>query len=273
MEADSLLVQDLITMDTIFPTLACYLLVLSLAVAQIDHGNTTVTPTITAPDLNLTHTTTMVTLPNSTVHATVISNLTENTTPFTNMTPGNETFTNTTTAAAESTSQPQTSQSTTIMTPLTNSTSPKTSAPGTHTPTSTAMTTSAMQTTGGFTNTSDSTVFTTANSSHTVNTTTESLDRTTQALRLNSSEKNMTILFSVFLGVFAMSLVVLMFYKCKHKIQYLHQPLNNTDDTDAFVADDDTLVISGGLYDGHPIYDNVPTASADQSQFRLQFLH
>ena len=42
---------------------------------------------------------------------------------------------------------------------------------------------------------------------------------------------------------------------------------------DAFVADDDTLVISGGLYDGHPIYDNVPTVSEDQSQFRLEFLH
>ncbi|KAI9524456.1 hypothetical protein NQZ68_018139 [Dissostichus eleginoides] len=64
-------------------------------------------------------------------------------------------------------------------------------------------------------------------------------------------------------------------YRCKHNIQYLHQPLNNTDDTaDAFVADDDTLVISGGLYDGHPIYDNVPEApAADRSQFRLQFLH
>lgn len=41
----------------------------------------------------------------------------------------------------------------------------------------------------------------------------------------------------------------------------------------ASVADDDILVISGGLYDGHPIYDHVPTASEDQSQFRLEFLH
>lgn len=49
--------------------------------------------------------------------------------------------------------------------------------------------------------------------------------------------------------------------------------LNISFSTDAFVADDDTLVISGGLYDGHPIYDNVPTASADESQFHLEFLH
>ncbi len=51
------------------------------------------------------------------------------------------------------------------------------------------------------------------------------------AVRLNISEKNMTIVFSVLLGVFAMALVVFMFHKCKHKIQYLHQPLNNPNDT------------------------------------------
>lgn len=109
----------------------------------------------------------------------------------------------------------------------------------------------------------------------------------------------MTIVFSAVLGAFALALVVLMFHKCKHKIQYLHQPLNNAGKAfplvmhsvyrivsvvsnvlnpisfsgDEFVAEDDTLVISGGLYDGHPIYDNVPTAPDDQSQFRLQLFH
>lgn len=113
----------------------------------------------------------------------------------------------------------------------------------------------------------------------------------------------MTIVFSAVLGVFAMALVLFMFQKCKHKIQYLPQPLTNSDDagkgshlshnhykisylrltvekkknteflTDAFVTDEDTLVISGGLYDGHPIYDNVPTAQERDSQFRLEFLH
>lgn len=50
-------------------------------------------------------------------------------------------------------------------------------------------------------------------------------------LGLNASEKNMTIVFSVALGVFALVLVVFVFHRCKHKIQYLHQPLNNTGDT------------------------------------------
>ncbi|KAM8914931.1 uncharacterized protein AB9W97_012104 isoform 1-T2 [Spinachia spinachia] len=90
-------------------------------------------------------------------------------------------------------------------------------------------------------------------------------------LRLNISEKSMTVAFSSVLGVLGLAVVVFMFHKCKHKIQYLHQPLNSTGDTDDFVADDDTLVISGGLYDGHPIYDNVPPVPADQSQFPLHF--
>lgn len=50
-------------------------------------------------------------------------------------------------------------------------------------------------------------------------------------LGLNMSDKNMTILFSVVLGVFALALVGFMFHRCKHKIQYFHQPLHNTDDT------------------------------------------
>uniref|UniRef100_A0A8C4I6K6 Uncharacterized protein n=1 Tax=Dicentrarchus labrax TaxID=13489 RepID=A0A8C4I6K6_DICLA len=260
-------------MDT-FATLACCLLALSFAVAQTENGSlTTITPTISTPDVNLTHTTTMAS--NSTVPVTVTSNSTDDTTPFTNKTHNNETFTKTTAATTESTSHLQTSQPTTIMTPLTNSTSLTKTTPGNHTPTFTAPTTPAMQTTEANTSTPDTTVITTANLSHTVYTTSDSPDRSTQGkhrdscLRLNMSEKNMTILFSVVLGVFAMAVVVFMFHQCKQKIQYLHQPLNNTDDTDAFVAGDDTLVISGGLYDGHPIYDNVPTPSADQSQFRL----
>lgn len=261
-------------MDTTFATLACCLLALSFGVAQTDKENLTTTPTIINPDLNLTHTTTPATPSNSTAQVTVISNLTENMTPFTSTPRDNKTFTETTAATAESTRHLQTSQSTTITTPLTNSTSMTTTTPGTQTSMFTALTTPATQTTAGDLSTPDTTEITTTNSSHTANTTSDSLDRTTKALQLNIQEKNMTIIFSVVLGVFAVALVVFMFHKCKHKIQYLHRPLNNTDDTaDAFVPDDDTLVISGGLYDGHPIYDNVPTASADQSRFRLEFLH
>ncbi|KAL3058262.1 hypothetical protein OYC64_010439 [Pagothenia borchgrevinki] len=251
-------------MDTISAGLACCLLALSIAVVQAENI-TTIRPIIPTPSSNMTNGTTMVPSPNS----TVISNLTENTTPFTSTTRDNETFTGSTAATNESTSHP--SQATA----LTNTTSQITTTPGNHTPTLTAQTTPATQTTAGNMSTPTATVITTATSSHTINTTSDSMNRTTQGLRLNISEKNMTIVFSVVLGVFALALVGFMFHRCKHNIQYLHQPLNNIDDTaDAFVADDDTLVISGGLYDGHPIYDNVPEApAADRSQFRLQFLH
>ncbi|XP_054473475.1 sialomucin core protein 24-like isoform X2 [Anoplopoma fimbria] len=247
-------------MEAIFATLACYLLVIPFAAAQTQGKN--LTPTITTPDLNMTHTPTMLSSTNSTGHGTVISSSTENTTPFTSTTGNNDTFTQTTAATSESTSHLQTSQSTTNMTPLTKT-------PGT--PTSTALTTSKTQVTAGYISTADTTVITTVNSSLTVKTTLDPVNKTAQGLVLNISEKNMTIVFSVVLGVFALAVVVFMFQKCKHKIQYMHQPLNNTGDMGDFVADDDTLVISGGLYDGHPIYDNVPTIQADQSQFRLQF--
>uniref|UniRef100_A0A4W6CB92 Uncharacterized protein n=1 Tax=Lates calcarifer TaxID=8187 RepID=A0A4W6CB92_LATCA len=223
-------------MDTI-TILAYCLLAISFAMAQTEKENLTTTPTTTTtPDLNLTHTTTFVTSSNSTPHATVISNMTEETTPFTSTARDNETVN-------ETTSQPQTSQSTTILIPLPNSTSMTTTTPATHAQTFTMLTTTAIQTTAGYI-----------------------------SFGLNTSEKNMTIVFSVALGVFGLALVMFMFHRCKQKIQYLHQPLNNTDG-DAFVADDDTLIISGGLYDGHPIYDNVPEAPEDRSQFRLEFLH
>ncbi|KAM6946931.1 uncharacterized protein PEZ65_000649 isoform 2-T2 [Lycodopsis pacificus] len=250
-------------MDTLFATLACYLLAIPLAVALTQTDK--LTPTITTPDLNVTLTATTLSSSNSTGRVAVFSNSTENTTPFTSTTRDNGTFTNATAATPEGTSPLQTPQSTTDVTPPTKSTTPTT--PGT--PTSTALTTST-RTTAGYISTPDTTVITTANSSHTVNTTSGSVDTTTPGLRLNISEKSMTIVFSVVLGVFALAGVVFMFHRCKHKIQYLHQPLNNTDE---FVADEDTLVISGGLYDGHPIYDNVPAAPADQSQFHLQFRH
>ncbi|KAM7423019.1 hypothetical protein PAMA_010856 [Pampus argenteus] len=259
-------------MDTVFATLACFHLVFSFAVVQTEERNSSsnITPTITTPALNVTHITTMVTSSNSTVHATVIQNLTDDT-AFTRTSPDNETFNTTTTVTTESIIH--TSQSTTIMTPLTSSTSVKTTAPATQTPTFTALTTAAIKTTEGYISTPDTELITTANSSSTVNTTSDSQYKTTQGLGLNLSERNMTILFSAVLGVFAFAMVVFMFHRCKHKTQYLHQPLNDTDDTDRFVADGDTLVISGGLYDGHPIYDNTPPAPEDQSQFRLEFLH
>lgn len=246
-------------MDAIIATLLCSVLAFSVAVPQNDILNVT-------DSFPTTSTTTTVT-------PSVISNSTDNTTPFTSMTSGNETINKTTATPTKGSTHFQTTLSTTTTTPQTNHTSHTSATPGTKAPTSAALTTPSVQTTGGYITSPDTTVKTTAGSPHTVSTTPDSMFRTTQGLGLSSSEINMTIVFSVILGVFAMAIVLFMFQKCKHKIQYLPQPLTNSDDADAFVTDEDTLVISGGLYDGHPIYDNVPTAQERESQFRLEFLH
>ncbi|KAK2861807.1 hypothetical protein Q5P01_001340 [Channa striata] len=252
--------KDLLVMDNIIVTLGSCLLAISFVMPQTEDRNLTTMSSTTPPSLNLT---TFVTSSNFTVNATVFSNATQNTTPFISTTRDNETLNDTT-------SLTHTSKPTTIMTPLATSSS-LTVTPGTHTPALTALTTPAIKTTSSKT-APDTTPITTANSTHVVNTTLNSGDRSTQGSGLNISERNMTIAFSVILGLFTVALVAFMFHRCKHKIQYLHQPLNNTGDTGAFEADDDTLVISGGLYDGHPIYDNVPTAPEDPTEFRLEFL-
>uniref|UniRef100_A0A3P8RPX4 Uncharacterized protein n=1 Tax=Amphiprion percula TaxID=161767 RepID=A0A3P8RPX4_AMPPE len=234
-------------MDTVVAALVCCLLALSFAVVQTEN-NTVTTPTAPA-DFNLTQ-------HNSAAHVTDTSTFSEDTTQYTGMTVDKGALTKTTAATTESTSQPQTSQSTTMSPPLT---SPKTTTPTSQIPTFTTLTTQANQTTADNTSTPDTPVIPTENSSHTVSATSQSANRTTKGkhqalcsgLGLNTSEKNMTIVFSAVLGAFGAALLIFMVHKCKHKIQFMHQPLHNTDNTD-----DDTLVISGGLYDGHPIYDN-----------------
>ncbi|XP_035009300.1 sialomucin core protein 24-like [Hippoglossus stenolepis] len=252
-------------MDPHFAALTCCLLAISFAAAQTEKVDfTTMKPSVSN---NMTQTTELIMSSHTAGNTTSTSKVNENTTTaFSSTTLDNKT-------PDKTTIHPQTSQSTAIMTPLTNSTSLTNSTPAAHTPTSTVLTVPASETTTGYTRTPDTTEITSANSSRTVNTTSHSVDAATQGLGLNISEQNLTIVFSVVLGVFALSLVVFMFHRCRQKIQYLHQPLNNSDCPDAFVADDDTLVISGGLYDGHPIDDNAPAAPDDESQFRLEFLH
>ncbi|XP_066559790.1 uncharacterized protein LOC136749405 [Amia ocellicauda] len=117
-----------------------------------------------------------------------------------------------------------------------------------------------------------------------------SLNTTTidERLRFTYSEKALTIFFSVILGVAVLVLFMLSVHKCKRKkTQYSHRPLyNNSDDTvDRYMASEDTLVISGGLYDGPRIYnpnmtvldedDEFPVPPPFHSQateFRLEFL-
>ncbi|MCI4375342.1 hypothetical protein PGIGA_G00108270 [Pangasianodon gigas] len=99
---------------------------------------------------------------------------------------------------------------------------------------------------------------------------------------LNHSEASLTILFSVVLGVIVLIILGLSVYKMtKSKCaQYSHHPLHNEDTGGQFTVTDDTLVISGGLYDRPQIYNSTITAlNEDQTftytptQFRLEFLH
>ncbi|KAM3877754.1 sodium-coupled monocarboxylate transporter 1 [Diretmus argenteus] len=261
------------SMATNLATLACCLLALSFATATpppgTGHLNLTGTIAITTPNSNPTHSPAMVTLSNTTIDGGVGWNFTEGKAPLTSTTQDNKTLTQTT-ATPGITNHPQTTQSTTIWTSVTDSASLMTTIPSTETPNFPVLTTQETQTTANNTSTAPTS---TENVSPTANKTSDLMQSTTQGLGLNSSEKNMTILFSIVLGVFAVGLVMYTFHRCKQKIQYLHQPLYNTEDTDRFVADDDTLVISGGLYDDHPICDNQPTATTEQAQFRLEFLH
>lgn len=255
-------------METILPPMVFFLLVLCFKAAHA--GNKSVNFTTPANGgLNLTEFTTASILFNSTGTPATILTSTEATAVYSSTKRDNKNFT-TSAAATKTTSQHETTQSSTILTSPTDSGPPKSTTPTVPSSTLT-VTTQTIQTTTHLKNTSDTPESSTVNSSHSITTSTDSMD-TTGASRLNISEKNMTIIFSGMLGFFAVSIVLIMFYKCKHKFYYLHQPLNNTDDTDGFAANEDTLVISGGLYDGHPIYDNVPPTPAEPSQFRLQFL-
>ncbi|XP_037390779.1 sialomucin core protein 24-like isoform X1 [Pygocentrus nattereri] len=102
---------------------------------------------------------------------------------------------------------------------------------------------------------------------------------------LNFSEMSMTILFSVVLGVIVLMVLGQIVYKVsrnKHRmVQYSHRPLYNEDTGEQFVVPDDTLVISGGLYDGPQIYnptvttlndEDQPTFAYTPTQLRLEFL-
>ncbi|XP_015197865.2 uncharacterized protein [Lepisosteus oculatus] len=106
---------------------------------------------------------------------------------------------------------------------------------------------------------------------------------------LSYSEKAITIFLSIILGVAVLVLFMYSLNKCKKKkTQYVHRPLyNNHDDTvNRYRTPEDTLVISGGLYDGPQIYNpNMTVLDEDDEfhsenpaftnqppQFRLEFL-
>ncbi|XP_035242726.1 A-agglutinin anchorage subunit-like [Anguilla anguilla] len=91
-----------------------------------------------------------------------------------------------------------------------------------------------------------------------------------EPFNLKHSKKTMTIIFSSLVGVAALVILLYTLDRCKQKkTQYLHRPLyNNSEETvERFVPADDTLVISGGLYDGPRVYNPTMTTANEDEDF------
>ncbi|XP_056606368.1 sialomucin core protein 24-like [Triplophysa dalaica] len=106
---------------------------------------------------------------------------------------------------------------------------------------------------------------------------------------LSSSEKSLTVLFSALLGLIVLIVLVYFMHKYRKRnqtrVQYTHRRLQSDDTGEQYAGADDTLVISGGLYDGPQIYNPTMTVQNEEefqadasgfgyasSQFRLEFL-
>ncbi|XP_069489673.1 osteocalcin 2-like isoform X2 [Ambystoma mexicanum] len=107
-------------------------------------------------------------------------------------------------------------------------------------------------------------------------------------VNLRNSEAALTIAFSVVLGIVVLMILVYSLNKCKtRRSQYSHHPLHASsyESVDRYSAPEDTLVISGGLYDAPRVYNPTMTVLEDEElhhdyvsfgsrpgQFRLEFL-
>ncbi|KAG5274726.1 hypothetical protein AALO_G00139470 [Alosa alosa] len=97
---------------------------------------------------------------------------------------------------------------------------------------------------------------------------------------LNSSEMALTVVLGIVLGVVALAIIVYTLRKRRQRmLPFTHQRLYCRDDTvDLFAPPDDTLVISGGLYDGtqrNPDGDVTMdhSFSGQPARLRLEFLN
>ncbi|XP_076124589.1 uncharacterized protein LOC143104421 [Alosa pseudoharengus] len=173
------------------------------------------------------------------------------------------------------------STTTTGPTPGVTSTTTTGSTPGVTSTTTTGPTPSVTSTT-----TTGSTPGVTSNTSSTPNVTdTTTNSSNTTAINpgggLNSSEMALTVVLGIVLGVVALAIIVYTLRKRRQRmLPFTHQRLYCRDDTvDLFAPPDDTLVISGGLYDGtqmNPVDGDVTmdhTFSGQPAPLRLEFLN
>ncbi|XP_050967923.1 sialomucin core protein 24-like isoform X2 [Labeo rohita] len=168
-------------------------------------------------------------------------------------------------------------------------TQPATSSPSNITSTAAASTANTTHSSNGSATTSTTPVTkpTAVTSTAITQNSTTSLNES-QGGGMNHSEKSLTVLFSVLLGVIVLVILVHFMYKFRRSkersIQYTHRRLHNEDTGEPFAVPDDTLVISGGLYDGPQIYNPTMTVQNEDfqtdtsgfasrpTQFRLEFL-
>uniref|UniRef100_A0A8B9GYR5 Uncharacterized protein n=1 Tax=Astyanax mexicanus TaxID=7994 RepID=A0A8B9GYR5_ASTMX len=104
-------------------------------------------------------------------------------------------------------------------------------------------------------------------------------------MKLMKSNEKIIYIFSIYFYSTILGQIVYKVSRNKHRsVQYSHRPLYNEDTgkSEHFVVPDDTLVISGGLYDGPQIYNPTVAALNDEdqltfsytpTQLRLEFLH
>ncbi|KAA0712704.1 hypothetical protein E1301_Tti004861 [Triplophysa tibetana] len=218
------------------------------------------------------------------------------TTPATPMTPTRPQ--NTTSAPKQtnatvsgSTVKPNETTTTTTTTQIYNTTS-------TSSPTTTVNVSTTAITSGNNTPYSSTTVLTTSTTSLVTKPTEKTSTNVTQnnstdinksSVGLSSSEKSLTVLFSALLGLIVLIVLVYFMHKYRKRnqtrVQYTHRRLQNEDTGEQYPGADDTLVISGGLYDGPQIYNPTMTVQNEEdfqadaagfgyasSQFRLEFL-
>ncbi|XP_060701179.1 sialomucin core protein 24-like [Hemiscyllium ocellatum] len=109
-------------------------------------------------------------------------------------------------------------------------------------------------------------------------------------MHLRKQEIILTICLSTILGVVILTIIMYNVIKCKQRrAQYTHRPLYATSNEEPgrrYNIPDDTLVISGGLYDESRVYNpnmsvlgeddefhgDYPAFASKYSQFRLEFL-
>ncbi|KAI4902979.1 hypothetical protein NFI96_000542 [Prochilodus magdalenae] len=254
-----------------------FLIILSLAPPNAANPLITKTTSSSTGNLSISHTSNNL-AQNTTGAPTTHSN--GNLKNSTSLMTHNSTYSTTAKKESNSTvSSPtdQTKITTVQITPSATDTTPTSLA----TQPATKPTTSAATVHGNSESTSNTTaVYPTTNTTAGIKTNNE-----TAGAGLNFSEMSMTILFSVVLGVIVLIALGQIVYKVsrnKHRmVQYSHRPLYNEDAGEQFVVPDDTLVISGGLYDGPQIYNPTVTTLNDEdhptfgytpTQLRLEFL-